>query len=182
MVPSIHVLCIVLLLTWVAMPNAQAQLDHTSDTTVKAVFLYNFVKFTDWKPFGPAESVTVCVIGDTRMAAVLVETVRGQRVEGHPLEIEAIGGDASLRPCHVLFISKSETGRSAAVSDGLKRLPILTVSDSVGFAQSNGIIEFYVDSGRMRFAINTDAAARAGLRLSAKLLVLARIVHDGQGS
>ena len=108
------------------------------------------------------------------------ECSRQLRVEIHPLNVEAIGGDASLRPCHVLFISKSVTGRSAALLDGLKRLPILKVSESKGFAESMGIIEFFVDSDRTRFAISTDAADRAGLRLSSKLLSLARIVHDRQ--
>jgi hypothetical protein len=170
---------VVLMVMLFVIPHAQAQIERTSDTTVKALFLYNFVKFTAWNSLGPAESLTLCVIGDTGVARALIETVRGQRVDGHPLNVEAIGGDASLRPCHVLFISKSMTGRSAALMDGLKRLPILTVSDSEGFAQSTGIAEFFTESGRLRFAINTDAANRAGLRLSSRLLELARIVRDG---
>lgn len=52
----------------------------------------------------------------------------------------------------------------------------LSVSDATGFARTGGIIEFYVDSGRMRFAINVDAAQRSGLRLSSRLLGLATII------
>jgi len=171
---------IALVLILFAVPSAQSQIDRASDIIVMAAYLYNFVKFTDWKLLGPAEPVTLCVIGDTRLAGALVETVRGQRVDGHPLGARAIGADASLQLCHVLFISKSEAGRSVALLDGLKRVPVLTVSDSKGFAQSMGIIEFFLDGERLRFAINRDAADRAGVRLSSRLLSLAQIVRDGQ--
>jgi len=64
------------------------------------------------------------------------------------------------------------------VLGSLKALPVLTVSDDPGFAPSHGIIELVVANGRMQFAVNTDAANRAGLRLSSRLLGLARIVRD----
>ena len=83
-----------------------------------------------------------------------------------------------MRSCDVLFISASEMGRATVVMGSLQALSILTVSDDPGFAHSNGIIEFVVESGRVQFAINTDAADRAGLRLSSRLLGLARIVRD----
>ena len=61
----------------------------------------------------------------------------------------------------------------------IKTLPVLTVSDGKGFSQAGGIIELYVEGGRMRFAINVDAAERSGLRLSSRLLGLAKVVRDG---
>ncbi|MEP6916316.1 MAG: YfiR family protein [Acidobacteriota bacterium] len=145
-----------------ALPSAQAQIDRATDVTVMAAYLYNFVKFTDWTLLGLAEPVTLCVIGDTRLAGALIETVRGKRIDGHPIGAQAIGGDASLQLCNVLFISKSAAGRSAALLEGLKRVPVLTVSDSKGFAQSMGIIEFFVDSERLRFAINKTRRTARG--------------------
>ena len=62
---------------------------------------------------------------------------------------------------------------------GIRTLPVLTVSDGKGFAQAGGIIELYVEGGRMRFAINVDATARSGLRLSSRLLGLAKVIRDG---
>ena len=56
-------------------------------------------------------------------------------------------------------------------------LPVLTVSDGKGFSQSGGIIELYIDDGRIRFAINVDAADHAGVHLSSRLLGLAKIVR-----
>jgi hypothetical protein len=59
---------------------------------------------------------------------------------------------------------------------GIKLLPVLTVSDGKGFAQGGGIIELYVEGGRMRFAIDVDAAQ--GLQISSRLLGLAKVIQS----
>ena len=63
--------------------------------------------------------------------------------------------------------------------DGIKTLPVLTVSDRRGFSEWGGIIEMYIESGRMRFAVNVDAAEHSGLRLSSRLLGLAKVIRNG---
>lgn len=170
---------LLLLLALVATPaEARLENDQLSDTAVMAAFLYRFVKFVEWPPLASAEPITFCIIGDAPLANAVTQTVRGQQVDGHPFRVEAVGGDESLRSCQVIFLSKTDAGRADTVMDGLHRVPVLTVSDGKDFARSNGIIEFFVNDGRVRFAINIDAANRAGLRLSSKLLGLARIVRD----
>jgi hypothetical protein len=62
--------------------------------------------------------------------------------------------------------------------EAIRALPVLTVSDGKDFSQAAGIIELYVEGGRMRFAINLDAADRSGLRLSSRLLGLAKIIRN----
>jgi hypothetical protein len=64
--------------------------------------------------------------------------------------------------------------------DEVKGAPILTVGDGDAFASGGGMIGLFVEDGRMRFAINTEAAHRAGLRFSSKLLNLAKIVKGGR--
>ena len=68
--------------------------------------------------------------------------------------------------------------RTAAILDELCGAPVLTVSDGAELIRSGGSIGLIVEEGRMRFAINPDAAHRAGLRLSSRLLQLAKISTD----
>ena len=157
---------------------ARAATDPSSDVAIKAAFLYNFAKFTDWPELPATAPLTICVMGDARIAAALLETVRSQRISGHPIETIAMGGDGQAEPCGVLYVATKEIRRAAALLNTLKTLRILTVSDSQGFAQSTGVVEFFVENGHMRFFINTDAAGRSGLRLSSRLLGLATIVRD----
>jgi hypothetical protein len=148
------------------------------DAALKAAFLYNFAKFTDWPALADAVPIIVCVVGDDDIAAAFVGTVRGQLVSGHKLELSRPPGIAEWHACQVLFIGDAELRRSGAGLDGIKALPVLTISDVKGFAQSAGIIELYPEGGKMRFAINIDAAERAGVHLSSRLLGLARIVRS----
>jgi hypothetical protein len=54
---------------------------------------------------------------------------------------------------------------------------VLTVSDERGFAQQGVGINFYTEEDKVRFEINQDAVNRSGLRISSKLLSLAKIVR-----
>jgi hypothetical protein len=177
MKPAARLRVFVLMATLTALPGGvSAGTESTSDTQVKAAFLYNFAKFAEWP--ASAQPLTMCIVGDTRVARELVKTVQDKRLDGRALEVKAIGSDAPMLACDVLFVSESEARRAAPVLVALRTLPVLTVSDSPGFARTNGIIELVVERERMHFAINTDAAARAGIRLSSRLLGLARIVRD----
>jgi hypothetical protein len=154
--------------------------DVASDVAIKAAFLYNFAKFSEW-PAPPAGApLVLCVAGDDGIAAALVETVRGQTISGHGLEVRRSQDSARWRVCHLLFIASTETEHYAGGLSEIKMLPVLTVSDGPRFAQAGGMIELFVEGGRMRFAINMDAVERSGLHLSSRLLGLAKIIRDGQ--
>ena len=161
-----------------AMGNAG---DVADDVAVKAAFLYNFAKFAEWPALAPGGAIALCVVGDDRIANALVETVRGQNISGHALEVSRPQDSATWRACHLLFVANGETKRAAGGLSGIKTLPVLTVSDGKDFSQTGGIIELFVEAGRMRFAINVDAVEGAGLRISSRLLGLAKVTRNGHG-
>ena len=152
--------------------------DVAQDVAVKAAFLFNFAKFAEWPALAASAPIVVCIIGDDRIADAFQETVRGQNISGHTLEVGRPADSGAWRTCHLLFLADAEARRSAAAMTAVGMLPVLTVSDSKGFSQAGGIIELYVEAGRMRFAINVDAAERSGLRLSSRLLGLAKVIRN----
>ena len=81
--------------------------------------------------------------------------------------------------CHVLYLAGGDLKRSTEVVGTLKGVFVLTVSDTARFAQTGGMVELFVEDGRMRFAVNVDALQRARVRLSSRVLTLAKIVRDG---
>ena len=147
------------------------------DVVVKAAFLYNFAKFTEWPSLSSGAPIAACIVGDDGVASALTEGVRGQQINGHSIDVSRSQGGGTWRICQVLFISGGETRRSTDGLSGIKTLPVLSVSDGKGFARADGIIELYVEDGRMRFAINVKAAERSGLRLSSRLLGLSKVVR-----
>lgn len=162
---------------------ALAQPDQPSEYDVKAAFLFNFTKFVEW-PQGSFEDsqapIVLGIVGDDPFGDSLVRMIMGQKVQGRSLIIrrERIGDD--LRRCHVLFVSVSEREHAARILASVQTASVLTVSDMEGFAEAGGVMQFVTQDDRVRFLVNLDAATQARLRLSAKLLALARVIGRSQ--
>jgi len=167
------------LLTVPAVADNNSRAAAQDVAAVKAAFLYNFAKFTEWPALAPGVPIVFCVVGDDGIAAALAQTVHGQNVNAHPLDVSRPQDSATWRVCQFLFIAEAEAKRSGGELSRIKALPVLTVSDGKGFIEAGGIIELYVESGRMRFAINAKAAELTGLRISSRLLGLATIKSTG---
>jgi hypothetical protein len=94
------------------------------------------------------------------------------------LEIRRVDRIEDLQRCHILFISESEKENLSQIFVKVSDWPVLTVSDMEGFAKRGGIINFITVEKKIHFEINVDVAERSGLRISSKLLRLAKIVTD----
>lgn len=166
---------------WPAVPSARAQAAAPTEYQLKAAFLFNFAKFTDWpnEGFGSAQSpFLVCILGKDPFGRALDDMLQGKTIAEHPIVIERLRDAAGARRCQVVFVSKSESSRLAAIFQALRGSIALLVGETDGFARLGGAIELTLEEDRVGFIINPDAVGRARLRLSSKLLALARIVHD----
>jgi hypothetical protein len=151
-----------------------------SEPALKAAFLYNFAKFTEWPADALSEggTLTLCVIGDAAVAKSLEHEVENRQIARHPLLVQQMKADGPLRTCHVLYAGNPGTKLALQLLDAVTGAPVLTVSDMNRFAQIGGIAQLFIEAGRMRFAINVEAAQRSRLRLSSQLLALAKLVKD----
>jgi len=142
---------------------------------VKAAFLYNFAKFVGW-PAGAAGPFVVCIAGDDPFGASLEEVLRGKAVNGRAFVVRRLGKASATGGCHILFVSGSERKRLREVLGATPR-GVLTVGDCEEFAKSGGIVGFTLVEGKVRFEVNIDAAGASGLKISAQMLSLAKLVH-----
>jgi hypothetical protein len=151
-----------------------------AEPALKAAFLLNFTKFTDWPEdeLAPAAPMVLCV-ADAEVATALDSLVAGRSVNQHALALRRLKLDEPIRGCAVLYASKLDERRTLQLVAGLAGASVLTVGDAQDFAARGGMIGLFVDDGRMRFAINRNAVQRTRLKLSAQLLTLAKIVKDG---
>jgi hypothetical protein len=146
---------------------------------VKAAFLYNFVKFVDWPSDSfPSESapLQICILGQYPLGLELENLTRGKMVNSRSLEINHISSLQRAKTCQLLFVSSSERRRTREILAAMEGASVLTVGDEEGFARAGGVINFVFESDKVRFEVNMDAAKRARLKISAKLLVLAKLV------
>jgi hypothetical protein len=157
--------------------------DSPSEYQVKAAYLFNFVKFVEWPEEAftdPLAPIVIGIVGDDPFGDALPQVVSGKTVQGRDLVIRKYHAGEDLRGSHILFISGSEKKRLPQLLSSLHGSCVLTVADVDGFLEEGGMIRLFSEESRVRFAINVDAAIRAKLKISSKLLSLARVA-GGKG-
>jgi hypothetical protein len=145
---------------------------------VKAVFLLNFTKFIEWPAtaFEQADSpVTICILGTDPFGAMLNRVVEGEVVNGRKVAVQRIKHAPSPKSCQVLFWGKPEGAGTPPSGLGPG---VLTVGEGDGFMHEGGMITFIIENRRVRFDVNQTAAEAAGLKISSKLLSVARTVAN----
>ena len=171
-------------------------LDGRRVAQVRAAYVLNFVRYTEWPAGTPNDTVVITLLGRTSFGRTFEQVIRqAGHINGRPLVVRRIeypsaASDGSIDPAafrrfyddlaqgHVLYIARSEEARLAQV---LARVgpAVLTISDIEGFAASGGMIELVLVGGRIAFEANARALDLGGLRVSSKAMKLARAVHGG---
>jgi YfiR/HmsC-like len=194
----VFVLILVLVVTS-RMRAAEAGAETSREYQVKAAFLYNFVKFTDWPNEAAADSnepnsvdgnepMVIGIIGKDPFGKAF-EPIKDKRIKGRKIVLKRFRGlegskqsneqVEGVRKCHVLFICRSQKEQLGEIIEAVKDYPVLTVADMSGFLESGGMINFIMEENKIRFEINLTAVRHAGLRISSRLLRLAkRIVRE----
>ncbi len=172
---------------WLAPAPAVCEQDIDRDKTlkVKAAYLYNFAKFVQWPEDHFANDktpITIGVLGHDPFGSTLEKTIRGKTVNGRRLvtkRFQARGGKNTkeLRRCHILYISTSERRHLADILWDLDGSDVLVVGEGTDFAPAGGMIGFVLEDQRIAFQVNREAVAKSRIKISAKLLRLARIVR-----
>jgi hypothetical protein len=162
-----------------ALHNAKAAGGPDSDQ-LKAAYLFNFAKFVAWPEDrfdSDGSALVFCMVGDDPLNGALDKVTSGRSVQGRQIEIQNFATPASASTCHILFLGSGAVGGQPG--DVLKNYNgggVLTVGESEGFAKDGGVANFFVDGKKVRFEINKQAAQDQGLKISSRLLKLARIV------
>jgi hypothetical protein len=146
----------------------------------KAAFLFNFVKFVEWpaQAFANGNSpLIIGVVGDDRSSGVIDQTINGKTANGRRLVVKRFSSFKALTFCHIVFVRSSERDRTRQTLAAAGPCA-LTVGETEGFARGGGIINFTILDGKLRLEINQTSAERAGLKISAKLLSLARVIRN----
>jgi len=160
---------------WVLPLRAAAE--ETLEYEVKAAFLLNFARFVEWPASAFADAnapLAICILGKDPFGRGLDDLVRGEEVGGHKLLVRRIGVAPQPRACQIVFTQ--ESGK-AALQPLSELHGVLTVGEGESFVRDGGIIGFVIESRRVRFDISQKAADASGIKLSSKLLSVARSIE-----
>ncbi len=168
---------------------------QANENDIKAAFLYNFVLFTEWPEGKLSEpnTITIGLLGEHSFGSSF-DPVKSKVVKNKRLDIKELGkfrksfpSDdagklelanyiAKLRKCHVLFICDTERENFKTILDIVKGYGVLTVGETPDFLNYDGIITFVPNTEKPVFEVNQKISEREGLKISSKVLRLARKV------
>lgn len=163
------------LLTSQGMATAAEARAAVPEYAMKAAYLYNFAKLTDW-PAAPASGLfDLCILGQDDFSAPL-ETLRGKTINGLPLNVRHISNLTEAQACQLLFLGAGERVAGKHLLDALQQTPVLTVTDASHPARTGAMLVLITEERRLSFEVHHALAKRAQLNLSSKLLRLAKRV------
>ncbi len=156
----------------------RAQGSVPAEYKTKASYLATFPSFIEWPEtaFASEAPFLVCVIGDFRFGTALAEFARNPSPSGRRIDVRWARKNEDLRSCHILFISNSEAKSYARILKIVQGAGILTVGETRNFLSAGGMLSFSFQDDSLQFDVNLVAADEAHLRVSSKLLALARRV------
>jgi hypothetical protein len=152
--------------------------EPSQEYKVKAAFIFNFAKFIEWprEVFSSADApFVIAVVGADPFNGALEQAVAGKRVGTRGVEIRHFDSVDKIGPCQILFVPTTDDNSQVQIIRKVENDHVLTVGESDNFSSNGGSFRFFTEDNKMRFEVNTDATDRAQLKISSKLLKLARI-------
>ena len=172
-------LCGLLLLFGPAAPFGVAQDPAANEIVWKANFLAKSAAYIEWpvdSPLHNANAFRWCVYGTFSFGTTLAELTRDLTFDGKRSEVKWIRKEAELSGCQIIFVSRSEAKNYVKVLDAARAGRALTVGETKDFLDVGGMVALFTDGKAPAFEVNLDAADAAQLKLSSRMLALARRV------
>lgn len=171
---------IMLCALWTAggVPQAAAAESESAEYQIKAAFLCKFGNFVEW-PVDVASAelpFAIGVFGSALVVEAIETAARGQTVNGRPISVRALQRSDPLDGLGIVFVARSHSARLAEVLSAAKDKPILTVTELAPGQTAAGMINFVVIDDKVKFDVALPAASRHNLKISARLLGVARVV------
>ncbi|MCX7861674.1 MAG: YfiR family protein [Bacteroidales bacterium] len=173
---------IILMGIFVLMSQLTAQ--QYTEYELKSAYLFNFAKFVEYpeKTFSSSrDPFIIGVYGNDAFLEVLQTIIKGRTVFNRPVIAISVSMPEEMINCQIIYFSRITITQAILYLEYIGNKPILTVADNVeNFCEKGGMINFTPQYSHKRFEINPNAAQRANIVISSKLLSLAKIVNDAE--
>lgn len=151
----------------------------TPEIQVKAAFLYKFGSFVEWPAesfAGPDGAFVIGVLGSESVAAELERIVAGRTVQARAVMVKRLRRGEPLARLQILFVGEAESARLAEIAAATQGRPVLLVTESDSSTSRGSMINFVEVDSKVRFDVALAPAERDHLRISSRLLEVARKV------
>jgi len=150
--------------------------DNANEYQVKAAFLYNLARMVEWPNENSSAPLVMCFMGEDVFGNT-TDGISTKTIRNRPIAFRKNVTLREVEICHILYISASERNNIASVSKALASRAILTVGDFDDFTARGGMVNLTRDNERINIEVNLKRVEKTGLKISSRLLTLAKIVQ-----
>ncbi len=150
--------------------------DNFNEYQVKAAFLYNLARMVEWPNESASAPLVMCFMGEDVFGST-VDGIANKTIRNRTLVFRKNITLRDAEVCHILYMSPSELSNVATVVRTLASRAILTVGDVEEFTEHGGMVNLIRDNERINIEVNLKRAEKTGLKISSRLLTLAKIVQ-----
>ena len=149
---------------------------------LKALFLFNFGGYIEWPPGvfpSPQSPFVIGVLGAAPLDQTLDQIALTKKINGRKIVVQQFNSVADIKPCQILFIARTvPLAQQRQAIESQVGGHVFIVGEIDGFANIGGCANFFVQANKIRFEINLAAAKQQQLKVSSKLLAMAKIVQS----
>lgn len=164
----------------VAAQTAEQAAGINREYAIKAAFLYHFSTYVQWpsEQFPPeGEPFVIGLVQNDPFGTALAKIAKTKTVAGHPIEVRVLKGAVGISQCQILFVPKNiDARKQTGVLLAARGSYVLTVGETDDFIERGGIVQFYLEGNKVRFAFSEEMTKREYFKVSSKLLSLAKII------
>jgi hypothetical protein len=151
---------------------------RVGEVQIKAAFLCRFGNYVEWpaRDGRQSEAFVIAALTTDAAAEELSQAAVGRTVNGRPIIVRKLAKGGAVGDASIVFVARSHASALAETLAATRGLPILTVTESDEAAGAGAMVNFVVVDERVRFDIALQQAERSSLKISGRLLTLARKV------
>lgn len=160
-----------------ALSQATAVIDR--EYAIKAAFLYQFSNYIDWPESAFESGGQEFVIGlyqSNALEPTLKKIAATKKVGGRSIRLVVLNTPAEASKCHMLFVPQSVSSDQLTAIHQDGKDTVLMVGETDDFIAQGGHIQFFIENNKVRFAFHSKLANNSELKVSSKLLALAKII------
>lgn len=145
---------------------------------VKAALIYNFLRFVELdKDSYKGNTIVICSFKGNILNEE-VKKLNGANVSQFVINFREIQDENNLDECSVLILNKRDDESLKKLLEETYLKKIFTISDIDGYGEKGVVINMFIADERVRFEINIEAATKSGVKISSRLLSLAKIIKN----
>lgn len=157
--------------------KAEETIPH--EYNVKAAYLFNFAKFIDWPTNAfptPDSPFVIGVLENGEAMGELSAVLTGKQINGRPVKLIPIPPEKIPKDLQILFVTRAAEKSPDELQKAMRGTSTLLVGETDQFSEKGGMVGFVREKDAVRFTLNLERTVQAGLKVSARLSSVAKVV------